>query len=156
MNRGTVAEVQPRGLLGALEETYSFRGLRVGAACVGLALGVGSLLLFISGQAIWGLCLALAVARFLWSSVHEPYEVRIAPSGQVTVTSVTCSSAFPAAAIMRLVRYERRSNGKLSSIRVEHTQGSVSLPGREPLFRRLTTSTPRAEVSTEEYDDTSD
>ena len=156
MNRGTVAEAHPRAAARSLDETYSFRGPRVGEVCFALALGIGCLLLFISGQAFWGLCLALVVAWHFWLSVHQPYEVHIAPTGQVTVTSVTCSSAFPAAAITRLVRYERRSNGKLSSIRVEHTQGSVSLPGREPLFQRLTTLTPRAEVSTKEYDDTSD
>ncbi len=165
MNHGTVAQSQHQRLKGAEAfdppaKIYSFKGGRIMEACAGAMFFAFIALMFLFGSVASGVICVLLVGvlalGFLERSLRSPYELRIAPSGLLRFTSVTGSTDLCAADIVRLVRTERVSNGKLYDIRVKYGAGSITLDGREDVFARLARLVPTAHVSKEKFDDTGD
>ncbi len=161
MNNGTVAQTQHQGLkepqvADPPAEIYSFKGTRIMEACGCVAVGLFFCFFAAAGAHapfVLSFIAASALASVgLWYNLRSPYELRIGPSGLLRFTSVTGSNDLRAAHIVRLVRRERVSNGKLDHIRVEHRAGSITLGGREDVFARLAQLVPAAHVSTEQYD----
>ncbi len=139
-----------------LADVYSFQDERIMEACGGVLSGLVSLV-FVSlprGGLVVAIFPTVCALWLLWRSLLWPYELRIAPSGLLRFTSVTGRTDLCAADIVRLVRRERVSNGKLAVIRVVHCAGSITLDGNEEVFARLAKLVPAAQVNSEKWDDT--
>jgi hypothetical protein len=138
-----------------LAEIYRFKGHRIGDPCLGvgcIALGLFIWITF-DGKDILAVFFAVLGLANLWISLRSPYELWIASSGLLRFINVTGRTDLRAADIVRLVRCENESDGKLREIRVEHGAGSITLPGREEVFAGLAKLIPTEQVSKEKHDD---
>lgn len=149
------------------EEVYSLgsRAGRIIGACIGLAIVLAPGFIFhppgaifhpgaVLGAMLFGLPLAILFASL--EALDTPYEVRIAPSGEIRFASVLGATDISATDIVGIVRRERRSDRKVDclSIRYGTYGGSVTLHGNEEIFARLTALRPTMLIRTEVYDDT--
>lgn len=158
-------QVQIDELLDPPGEVYSLgsRAGRIVGASIALAIVVAPGFVFHNPGTIFNLGAVLLAMLFglplvlLFAAVEAletPYQVRIAPSGEITFVSVLGAIEIHANEILRIVRRERWSNRALLGVRVEHWSGTVTLNGHEEIFARLTALRPTAQVKTEVYDDT--
>lgn len=132
------------------EDRITDVGLRLCAAVVLAVLAIvggGGWALF------WG-CFAFGALFCALERSFRPYEIFAEPSGELQLVSLAGTTKFRADDILGIVRRERQSNRSLSSVRVAHRRGSVTLDGHEDVVEWLMALRPTAQVSTEVYDDT--
>jgi hypothetical protein len=140
------------------DDVYSFstRSERVAQACSGLGLGLLLVLVAVALHGFFVLAIGSALCLVQWARTRlcRPYEVRLAPSGELRFVRVMGTTQFHTADIRRIVRVKRRSNGALHKVRIEHTAGSVTLDGHWYISWRISQLRPGTPVTTEEWDDT--
>ena len=122
--------------------------LMIGAMLLALGASVGGWLIF------FGIPVAFTAIAHACYSISEPYEVRIAPSGLVRFARISGNIDIHAADILRLVRCQAQSSGRVTAFKVVHRGGSITV--REDIFTRLAALCPAAQAATEVYDDTTD
>lgn len=171
-NRGALLRAQIDEMFDKHAEVHTIReraavlseargALRFGMGCFAACVGVPMLLAHAgaSPPGIFGfiwigiLFMGLACIAFACSAIGEVYEVRIAPSGLVRFYRVIGSVDVQAADILRLVRYQAKSDGRVTpTFAVVHRRGRLLV--HESILPRLTALTPQTGVATEIFDDT--
>ena len=131
------------------DEVYDFRGDRTGNALTGglVCASAGA-----TGQLIGMAASAVLYIPAVGTDLRDPYEVRI-PAGDIRLSRALGRSSIPAATVASIVRRVGQSDQSLSSIRLEHSEGSASLPGDESLSGSIRRRAPEALITTEGHDD---
>jgi hypothetical protein len=140
------------------EDGFSFgsRSERVTQGCVGLGIALGLALVTIANPGLFFFTIYCSPWLGFWGlqRLRRPHEVWIARSGELWFVSVLGTTGVKTTGISELVRTERRSNGALHALRIEHIAGSITLDGREDIFWRLSRLMPGIPVTIKEFDDT--
>jgi hypothetical protein len=140
------------------EDVYSFGSWsrRVTDGCIGLGLGLGLILVTVAVPGLFFLTIVCSIGLLFlgMQRLMRPYELWIARSGELRFVSVLVKTDLKATSIRCIVRTERRSNGALHEVEIEHWAGSITLDGREDIFRRVRALRPGVPVTTREFDDT--
>jgi hypothetical protein len=136
--------------------TFGSRSERFTQGSIGLALMSALLVAAAAAPGLFIIAVIASIGLGAWAMARlgRPYEVWTWRSGDIRFVSVVGAIDLRTTHILRVVRVVGRSSRTLREVRIEHATGTITLDGREDVYRQVRQLRPGIPVITEEYDDT--